>query len=91
MNKEILKNYILSAAIFVVGVFSIPLANLFGGYYCSVLAISVVLTTILMYSILDKNTMQDNKILIISTLSLIAIEFALFTINDIFKISVYNK
>ena len=76
--------------VFVAGMLSVSIANLFGGYYCSVAAIAVILNTMYILNSLDKGTFQDDKFNVI-TISIISIlEVLFFLVNDVVGYSVYN-
>ena len=80
----------LMFGIFVAGMLSVSIANLFGGYYCSVAAITVILTTMYVLNSLDKGTFQDDKFNII-TISVVSVfEILFFLVNDLFGKFVYT-
>ena len=48
-NKFNIKNCALLFGSFIAGMLSVSIANIFGGYYCSVLAIVAVLSTLYVF------------------------------------------
>lgn len=90
-NKFSVKNCALLFGAFVAGMLSVSISSLFGGYYCSVLAIVAVLSTLYIFDSLDKNNLQENKINIILLGILILCETVFFVTNDIIGYSVYQK
>lgn len=90
-NKFNVKNCALLFGAFITGMLSVSISNIFGGYYCSVLAIIAVLSTLYVFDTLDKNTLSDNKLNVIFLCILIACETIFFVTNDIVGYSVYQK
>ena len=80
----------LMFGIFVVGMLSVSIANLFGGYYCSVAAIIVILTTMYILNCLDKGTFQDDKFNVITISIISGLEILFFLVNDVIGYSVYT-
>ena len=64
-NKFNVKNCALLFGAFITGMLSVSISNIFGGYYCSVLAIIAVLSTLYVFDTLDKNTLSDNQLNVI--------------------------
>ena len=91
-EKNILKEYVLYVISFIVGMFSVSIANFFGGYYCFAAVIEVIALTICIYSFFEKKDTNKYKLarLILSAgITLFIVVF--FVVNDIFKVSVYTK
>ena len=91
MNKNEIKNKALIFGIFMVGMLAVSIANFFGGYYCSVLAIVAILSTIYVFNVLDLGNIKDNKVDIGLVALLSFLEFVFFVANDIFGHPVYVK
>ena len=89
--KNSFKDNALIFSAFLSGMWSVTISNFFGGYYCVVLAILVVLSSFLVYSVLDRELVKENKIVLIGISVLILFEFVFFVFNDIFGIDVYVK
>lgn len=68
------------------------IAGVFGGYYCSVSAILVVLTTIYVYDLFDKKLDIKENIVDLSFVGIITfMNILFFVVNDIFNFRVYTK
>lgn len=86
------KNYFLSIGVFLVGMFSVSIANIFGGYYCSVAVIETVLFTMFVFNTFDKKILSRENIVSFSAISFItALEVVFFLVNDVFDLDVYVK
>lgn len=86
-----LKHYGLFLSISVVGMVSVSLSNLFGGSYGVVAAIMLVLSTFLMFILLDRNLISSNKLNLSLTGVLVLLEMIFFVTNDIIGHTVYTK
>jgi len=92
LDKSKIKNYLLCMAIFVVGMLSVSITNIFGGYYCSVAAVEMILYTIIVYNMFDKKIHSKENVISLVMVSVItALELVFFIINDIFGVDVYVK
>jgi len=92
LSKISSKNYCVCIAMFVVGMLSVSVANIFGGYYCSVAAIETILCTAFIYNLFDKKIDIKENVVCISLVSLITLlEIIFFVVNDVFNIDVYIK
>ena len=91
VGKNFIKKNSLFIGMFVIGMFTVSIANFFGGYYCSVLAAITVLATIYVFNILDNETINENKFNLIMIGVLLLSELVFFAVNDIFGHSVYVK
>lgn len=89
--KKSLKNSALIFGIFAIGMFSLPVANLFGGYYSVVAVVIAVLATAFISDILDKNSLKENLVEVIFIAVLFLFEFVFLIANDIFGHPVYVK
>ena len=90
-NKFNIKNCALLFGSFIAGMLSVSIANIFGGYYCSVLAIVAVLSTLYVFDSMDNNNLKENKINIILLGVLVLCEAVFFVANDIVGYAVYKK
>ena len=91
-NKEKNKINLLSIIVFVAGMFCVSIANVFGGFYCSVVVIEAIAATMLVYTTLDKKEGLRENIVNLSLVSIILFFGLLFfLVNDVFGISVYSK
>ena len=92
INKMKTKNYFLCIAIFVVGMFCVSIANIFGGFYCSVAVIEAILATVFAYDIFDnKDGFKENIISLIFVSIILFFGLLFFVVNDIFGVSVYTN
>ena len=92
LDKTKTKNYLLCMAIFVIGMLSVSVANVFGGYYCSVAAIESILFTVFVYNMFDKKIhTKDSLNYLIMAAVITAFELIFFIINDVFDVAVYVK
>lgn len=86
-----LKNNILLFGIFAAGMLSVSISNFFGGSYIAVAVITIILATMFTNECLDKNSIYENKIDLISIGILSFFEVLFFIVNDIFNYPVYVK
>ena len=92
LEKEKVRKYALAMVMFVVGMLSVSISNLFGGFYCSVVAIEVVLLTLYVYSAFDIKEKSKFDIIDLSLVASVTVfEILFFIINDIFGVDVYVK
>jgi len=89
--KNNVKNNALIFGVFVTGMLSVSIANLFGGYYCFVAAIVVVLGTLFTFNVLDNKSLEENKIELILISILAFFELMFFLVNDVIGYPVYVK
>ena len=86
-----LKHYGLFLSISVVGMISVSLSNLFGGNYGVCAAAMIVLSTFLVFVLLDRNLMNVNKLNLSLIGVLVLLEMLFFVTNDIIGYTVYNR
>ena len=91
MNKNNLKNMTLLFGIFLAGMLSVSIANFFGGFYCTVAAIVIILATFYVFGVLDTRSIKSNKINLIMVGIIALLETIFFVVNDIFGYNVYVK
>ena len=85
MDKIHVRKILLSVLIFVTGMFSVSLANVFGGYFGAVAAIQVVAATVyLTYSLGDKQLNKTNltDFVLVGLVLLFGVLF--FVVNDFY-------
>ena len=91
-DKNNMKKYILSAIIFGVGMLSVSVSNIFGGYYCSVAVIETILYTMFVYGMFDRNENLKENAVLVALISCVTFSGLLFfVVNDIFNVNVYVK
>lgn len=92
MNKENFKENIVVGLIYVVGMLSVSIANIFGNHYGFVAAIVIVLSAVYAYNLFEGDVLiKKNLINIIGISIILFFEFVFFVVNDLFNVSVYIK
>ena len=92
MNKIQTKNLLLSVLVFLTGMLSVSISNIFGGYYGSVVAIVTILATFYVYNLFDnKESFKENLPSLILVGVVVALEVLFFIVNDMFGHDVYVK
>lgn len=92
LEKSKTNQYMLYLAICLVGMLSVSITHLFGGYYSAVAAIVTVLGTLLFYNLFDKKeTFSSDLVTNVVALIIIGCQLVFFVVNDIFNYPVYVK
>lgn len=92
MNKESLKKSIVPGLIYVTGMLSVSIANIFGRHYGFVCAIIIILSAIYLYNLFDQELQIKKNIVNLSLISFLLLsELLFFIVNDIFNVIVYSK
>lgn len=89
-NKKV-TNYIMRISVYVVGLLSVIIAGLLGGYYCFGAAIVAVISTIFVYKCFDNNCVKENLIDLACMSVILAFQVLFFFVNDVLNIVVYDK
>ena len=92
LNKANTKKLMLSIGVFLTGMLCVSIANVFGGYYCSATAISVILATFYVYGLFDnKIDIKNNLVNLVLVGVVVLFQLIFFVVNDIFNVPVYVK
>lgn len=92
MGKENFKENIIVGLIYVVGMLSVSIANIFGNHYGFVAAIVIVLSAVYAYNLFEGDVqIKKNLVNIIGISTILLFEFVFFLVNDLFNVSVYIR
>lgn len=91
MEKGNVKNYGMCITVFVIGMLSVLIAGLLGGYYCFGAAVIAVVGTIFAYKCFDNNSVSENMVDLICMGVILLLQIVFFFVNDVLNIAVYDK
>lgn len=90
VDKNKMKKFTLSLLAFVVGTFSVTIANIFGGHFAAVIVAEMIVSTIYLNCILEeKDAFKNNLIDLILIGSVVLMSLTFFVTNDIVGKDVY--
>lgn len=91
-DKVKMKNLSLCLCVFLVGMLSVSISNIFGGYYAPVTATVFVLGTVYVSNIFNLKESCKENLVMIGLVGIIALlELVFFIVNDIANVDVYVK
>lgn len=91
-DKMLIKKIAVSVAIFVTGMFSVSIANVFGGYFAPVISIEIVALTIyLNYIFQEKEIFKKNYINLCLVSLIVLFGLIFFVVNDLIGVQVYVR